>query len=116
VKLGNDVVGHRTRQVTGKNARGNDVVTNVDVELLWCSVTPLSSSEADDESLPRVTGLRLLAPGGSNISAADAIIWPITGRTTDGDGVLHLEGPVYEVVGDVGIWGRAAEDASLRRS
>lgn len=116
MKLGSDVVGHRSRQVTGTDARGNDLVKNVDVELRWCSVTPVSSSEADDESFPRVTGLRLLAPGGSNIAAADAIIWPITARTTDSGGQLHLECPVYEVVGDVGLWGRAAEDASLRRS
>lgn len=116
MKLGSDTVGHRSRRVTGSDARGNDVVTNVDVELRWCSVTPLSSSEVDDESLPRVTGLRLLAPGGSGIGPADEIVWPITGRSTGPDGQLQLAGPVYEVVGDVGLWGRAAEDATLRRS
>lgn len=100
MKLGDDTIVLRKRQVTGRDDYGNDVTENVDTDVPWCSVTPTTSSEADDRGVPRVTGLHLLAPPDTDVEAADAVVY---------------RGREYEVDGEAGIWDECVE-AQLRRT
>lgn len=99
MKLGDDTIVLRKRQVTGRDRYGNDVTSDVDSEVRWCSVTPTTTTEADDRAVPRVTGLQLLAPPGTDLESADAILW---------------RGRVYEIDGEAGDWDECVQ-AQLRR-
>lgn len=99
MKLGDEVIVLRKRQVTGRDGYGNDVTEDVDTEVAWCSVTPTTSSEADDRGVPRVSGLHLLAPPDTDVEAADAVLY---------------RGRSYEVDGEAGFWAECVE-AQLRR-
>lgn len=100
MKLGDDTILLRRRLVVSQDDYGNDVTENVDSEVRWCSVTPTTSSESDDRAVPRVSGLHLLAPAGTDVEAADAI---------------GYRGRWYEVDGEAGIWDECVE-AQLRRA
>ena len=114
MSLGPHVIGLRKREVTGKNKYNVDITVSVDVEVAGCLVTPTRSTESDDRAAPRIAGLQLLAPPGTDLDAVDAVIWPITSRTVV-DGRLQLAGRLYEVDGEAGIWDECVE-AQLRRS
>jgi hypothetical protein len=98
--LGPHTIVLRKRQVTGQDRYGNDVPEDVDVAVDGCLVTPTRSSETDDRSAPRISGAQLLAPPGTDVDSADAIIW----RERS-----------YEVDGETGIWDECVE-AQLRRT
>lgn len=126
MKLGNHTVGIR-RRVPRLDGSGNPVrspigapvVDVVDVKVRWCLVTPSmkrrqDNEEPEDRSAPMISGTDLLAPPGTDVTAGDVVVWPITGESSPG-GVLTLTGPVYQVVGDPGAWGDAVE-VRLRKS
>lgn len=126
MKLGNHIIGVR-RRVPRLDGSGNPVRTPigapvvdvVDVKVHWCLVTPSMKRKADNEepedrSAPRFSGMDLLAPPGTDITALDVVVWPITSEATVG-GVLQLSGPVYQVFDDPGQWGDALE-VRLRKS
>lgn len=100
MRLGEDTIVLRRRQVAGRDRYNNDVVENVDQAIDGCLVTPTRSSETDDRSAPRISGAQLLAPPGTDVDSADAIIW---------------HGRSYEVDGETGLWEECVE-AQLRRS
>lgn len=126
MKLGNHTIGLRkhTPRVDGagqavRDDHGDQIVDVVDVKVEWCLVTPTmarssENGEPEDRSAPRTVGTTLLAPPGSNVAAADVVIWPITAEATV-DGQLQLTGPLWQVVGEVGVWDES-EEAQLRRS
>lgn len=113
MKLGNHTIVLLSREATGQRDRYNaPILRDVYSEHRWCSVTPTSSSEPGDQSAPRVQGLQLLAPKGTPLDAAAAVIWPAT-ATDNPD--APWTGPRYEVIGDVGIWDHCVQ-AELSRS
>lgn len=118
MSLGPHTIGLRKREPTGEKTRHNvEVMRTVDVEVSGCLVTPSRAGERgerDDRVTPRIAGLQLLAPPGTDLDVVDAVIWPITGRDTVG-GRLVLTGRLYEVDGEAGIWEECVE-AELRRS
>lgn len=130
MKLGNHTIGLRRRvprlDGSGQPVRspiGAPIVDVVDVKVRWCSVYPTKRYSEDDEpedrAAPMTSGLTALVPPSqdgldTDLTAADVVVWPIESETTV-DGVLHLTGPVHQVVGDPGPWGDALE-VQLRRS
>lgn len=102
VKLGDHTIVLLTRVPTGERGRyGDDVLRDVFTEVRWCLVTPAGSSEAEDQGTAKVTGLQLLAPPGTPVDAAAAVIWPPVATENPDE---PFTGPRYEVDGDVGIW------------
>lgn len=113
VKLGDDTIVLVSREPTGQTDRyGNDVLAGAFAEVPWCLVTPATSSEPGDQSSPRIVGLDLLAPPGTPVDAADAVIFP---ASATGDPKQPWAGPRYEVDGDVGVWEDCVQ-ARLSRS
>lgn len=113
MKLGDDTIGLRkVQQSTDEDEFGEKVTVQVDVEVLWCLVSPTerssATSEPDNRTAPAITGYTVLAPPDAGIELADAIIWPITGRETVG-GQLRLSGREWRVVGEPGLWGECTE-------
>lgn len=114
MKLGNDTIVLVARTPTGeRDSRGNEITTEVFTEVRWCSVTPGTSSESSDQSVPRVKGLQVLAPRGpaDQLQAVDAVIYPPAAQS---DPEQPWTGPRYEVAGDVGLWDEAVQ-AQLER-
>lgn len=126
MKLGDHTIGLRktTPRVDGsgnpvRDSYGYQLRDVVDRKVDWCLVTPnravtRDSDEPEDRAAPLTVGTTLYAPPGTGIAAADVVIWPVTGEATVG-GLLQLSGPVWQVIGEVGIWGES-EEARLRRS
>lgn len=126
MKLGSHAVGLRkaTPRVDGggqpvRDDTGYQLQDVVDRKVRWCLVTPTRSAtgdndEPEDRAAPLTVGTTLLAPVGAGIAAADVVVWPITGETIV-DGQLRLSGPVWQVIGEVGVWDES-EEARLRRS
>lgn len=123
MKLGDHTVGLRTitTRVDGggnpvRDEFGAEVLDAVDVKVEFCLVTPWRVTsrapqevESQDRSAPAMTGNTLLAPPGTPVSEDDVVIWPITSETTDGDGNLVLDGRLWQVSGEPGIWDEAVE-------
>lgn len=102
VKLGDQTIVLVTREPTGDVDRyGNDVVADAYAAVEFCLVTPGQSTEPGDQSSARVAGLDLLAPPGTPIDAAQAVIYP---ATATGDPQAPYTGPRWEVDGDAGFW------------
>lgn len=112
MKLGDDVVALRTLVETGeRDDYGNPIRRKVDVLVQWCSVTPTVSLEAIDRTSPAISGCRWLAPPTvSGVTPEDQVVWPVGSRNQDGT----YQGPVWEVVGEVGLWDWGFE-VQLRR-
>lgn len=126
MKLGNDIIGVRQRvpRVDGsgnpvRSPIGAPIVDVVDVKVHWCQVVPSmrrkqDNEEQEDRAAPRISGVDVYAPAGTQVTAADVVVWPIQSEATVG-GVLQLTGPVYQVIGDPGPWGESLE-IRLRKS
>ena len=113
--LGHDRVVLRERAVVGKDDYGNDVLGSRDRLMRWCLVTPTRSTESADRTAPSLAGATLLAPKPPvDMETVDAIVWPITGVTTDDQGRVTYQGREWEIVGDVGLWPTYVE-AQMRR-
>lgn len=103
MKLGDQTIVLVDQQPTGQHDRyGSDILGPVYTEVQWCLVTPAGSSETGDQSAARISGLQLLAPPGTAVDAADAVIYPFTKTVVGGQPVY--DGPRYQVDGDVGVW------------
>lgn len=104
MKLGNDTIALVVEVATGQRDRlNNPVLKDVVTEHRWCLVTPDGSSEAEDQTVAKVTGLQLLAPRGVPVTYAKQVIFPFTKTVVGGEPVYS--GPRYQVDGDVGDWG-----------
>lgn len=113
MKLGDHTIVLVGRAPTGQTDRyGQDVLVDTYTAVEWCLVTPGGSTEPADQSSARLSGLDLLAPAGTPVDAADAVIWPAT-ATDNPD--QPWTGPRYEVDGDVGDWGELIQ-ARLTRA
>ena len=115
-RLGEHVIGLRTRVDAGEKDRyGNTVYVDSDTEHDGCLVTPGRSSEDEANVAARVSGAQLLAPPGTPLAAADAIIWPISSSALV-NGRLELTGRLWEIGGDVGDWDECLEAKLTRMS
>lgn len=111
MKLGNDMIVVVDQEPTGdEDAYGNAIMAPAYTEVRWCQVTPGTSQEAGDRSVPTISGLTVLAPPSTVIKATSEVIWPAT--ATGGDPAWS--GPTYQVVGDPGQW-RTALQVHLER-
>lgn len=126
MKLGNHTIGLRkhTPRVDGggqpvRDDTGHQLQDVIDRKVRWCLVTPNRAStrdtdEPEERTAPLTIGTTLLAPPGTGIDAAEVVIWPITSEDIV-DEHLQLDGPIWEVIGEVGVWDES-EEARLRRS
>jgi hypothetical protein len=119
--MGEDTIGLRTLQPGGRDRWNNEVTDPVDQLVRLCLVTPTRSTEDESGRAARVAGASLLAPPTDEygvrlpLASDSVVLWPVTSVTRDGDGVLHLDGALWQVDGDVGNWGDCLE-AQLTRS
>lgn len=113
MKLGDQAIGVRsTSGSPTKDDLGDDNTPTVDRKVRWCAVYPSArisgrtppGAEPEDRSGPAATTMTVLAPPSAAIGMFDVVIWPITSETTDDNGQLHLDGRLWQVVGEPNTW------------